>query len=94
MVLSMFVLMLAAITLSEGLRGTGPKKCCFHFNKNSIPQERVVGYMKTSQRCSKPAVLLTTVAGRQMCAKPSATWVKELISHLDTKSKPGDVSNL
>ncbi|XP_044050212.1 monocyte chemotactic protein 1B-like [Siniperca chuatsi] len=92
--LSVFLLMLAVITLSEGLRGPGPKRCCFGFNEKPIPKGRVLGYIKTSQRCSNPAVLLKTVAGRQLCARPSDAWVKELISYLDGKSVPGETSNL
>ncbi|XP_029290090.1 C-C motif chemokine 4-like [Cottoperca gobio] len=95
--LSVFVLMLAAITLSEGLRGVGPKRCCFRFNEKEVPRDRVIGYIRTSQRCSKPAVLLQTVAGRvtrHLCASPSAPWVKNLISYLDTKAIPGEMSSL
>ncbi|KAM6926846.1 monocyte chemotactic protein 1B-like [Lycodopsis pacificus] len=92
--LSVLVLMLAAVTLTEGLRGAGPKRCCFRFNEIEMPSDRVVGYIKTSQRCSKPAVLLKTVAGRHLCARPSAAWVKDLIDHLDAKSVPGEMSNL
>ncbi|XP_078114108.1 monocyte chemotactic protein 1B-like [Sander vitreus] len=92
--LSVVVLMLAAITLSEGVRGVGPKRCCFRFNENEVPKDRVAGYIRTSQRCSNPAILLKTVAGRQLCVRPSATWVKQLISYLDAKSIPGETSNL
>nr|XP_020441352.1 C-C motif chemokine 22 [Monopterus albus] len=90
--LSVFVLMLAVVTLSEGLRGPGPKRCCFRFNETPVPKERVAGYIRTSQRCPNPAVLLNTVARRQLCARPSDAWVKELISYLD--SIPGQASNL
>ncbi|XP_070763895.1 C-C motif chemokine 4-like [Enoplosus armatus] len=92
--LSVFVLMLAAIALTEGLRGPGPKKCCFGFNEKPLPKGRVVGYIRTSQRCVNPAVLLTTVAGRQLCARPSAPWVKELIRNLDASAVPGEASHL
>ncbi|XP_040893418.1 monocyte chemotactic protein 1B-like [Toxotes jaculatrix] len=88
--LSVFVLMLAVIALSEGLRGPGPKTCCQRYNEKPVPKERVVGYAQTSQRCAKPAILLKTVAGRQLCVRPSAVWVKELISYLDTKYTPGE----
>ncbi|KAM8890729.1 monocyte chemotactic protein 1B-like [Spinachia spinachia] len=92
--LSVLVLMLAAATLTEGLRGAGPKKCCFRFNENEVPADSVVSYIKTSQRCSKPAILLKTVARRSLCVRPSATWVKELIGHLDAKSIRGERTNL
>uniref|UniRef100_A0AAT9KIM9 C-C motif chemokine n=1 Tax=Amphiprion clarkii TaxID=80970 RepID=A0AAT9KIM9_AMPCL len=92
--LSMVVLLLVAVALTEGLRGAGPKKCCFRFNEKPIPKDRVVGYVKTSQRCSQSAVLLNTVANRQLCVRPAADWVKELIRYLDAKSIPGNASNL
>ncbi|XP_040019559.2 C-C motif chemokine 4-like [Gasterosteus aculeatus] len=89
--LSVLVLMLAAASLTEGLRGAGPKRCCFRFNENKVPSNNVVGYTKTSQRCSNPAILLQTVTGRKLCVRPSAAWVKELI---DAKFVQGERSNL
>ncbi|KAI3371730.1 hypothetical protein L3Q82_024288 [Scortum barcoo] len=77
-----------------GLRGPGPKKCCFRFHEKQVPNDRVVGYVKTSQRCSNTAVLLETVAGRYLCVRPSVDWVKDLMSYLDTKSVPGKTSNV
>uniref|UniRef100_A0A3P9LXR0 Chemokine interleukin-8-like domain-containing protein n=1 Tax=Oryzias latipes TaxID=8090 RepID=A0A3P9LXR0_ORYLA len=82
--LPVLVLMLAVLALTHGMRGAGPKKCCFRFNETPMEKENVVAYMKTSQRCSRPAVLLKTAAGRQLCVRPSAPWVKEVISYLDT----------
>lgn len=92
--LSVFVLMLAAVTLSEGMRGSGPKKCCFRFHEKPLSKGRVVSYLKTSQQCSISAVMLKTVAGRELCVKPSAPWVKELMSYLNAKPVPGVTSNL
>ncbi|XP_047205900.1 monocyte chemotactic protein 1B-like [Girardinichthys multiradiatus] len=92
--LSVIVLMMAVIALTEGLRGVGPKKCCFKFNDKPVSKERVVGYIKTSQRCPNPAILLNTVAGRQLCVRTSATWVKELINYLETKNVLGANSNM
>ncbi|KAM4573666.1 monocyte chemotactic protein 1B-like [Odontesthes bonariensis] len=92
--LSVLVLMLAVIALTEGLRGAGPRKCCFNFNNKPVDKERVSGYIKTSQRCSNSAILLKTVAGRQLCVRPSAQWVKELITYLDNKAAQGESSTL
>ncbi|XP_044211793.1 C-C motif chemokine 3-like [Thunnus albacares] len=77
-----------------GLRGSGPKKCCFRFNEKPVPKSRVVSYIRTSKQCSIPAVLLKTEAGRQLCVRPSAPWVKELISHLNATLVPWETSNL
>ncbi|CAG5958349.1 unnamed protein product [Menidia menidia] len=92
--LSLLVVMLALVALTEGMRGAGPKKCCFNFNTKVVAKERVAGYIKTSQRCSNPAILLKMVTGRQLCVKPSVQWVKDLITYLDVKAAPGESSTL
>ncbi|XP_072241386.1 monocyte chemotactic protein 1B-like [Leuresthes tenuis] len=94
LVLSVLVLMLAVIALTEGMRGAGPRKCCFNFNNKPVAKDRVSGYVKTSQRCSNAAILLKTVVGRQLCVKPSDQWVKELITYLDNKAAQGESSTL
>ncbi|XP_028287293.1 C-C motif chemokine 4-like [Parambassis ranga] len=92
--LSVFVLLLAAVALTEAVRGIGPKKCCFAFHKNPVKGERVESYIKTSQRCSNPAVLLKMVTGKQLCVRPSDSWVKEIINKLDNRVVPGSESNI
>uniref|UniRef100_A0A4W5MTT5 Chemokine interleukin-8-like domain-containing protein n=1 Tax=Hucho hucho TaxID=62062 RepID=A0A4W5MTT5_9TELE len=97
--LSALVLVLSAITFTEGLRmASGPKKCCFTFADRQIPRGRVVGYTKTSQQCSNPAILVAAVmfktqAGRQVCARSSDRWVKDYINFLDSK-KSGEQTPL
>uniref|UniRef100_A0A8C7RX76 C-C motif chemokine n=1 Tax=Oncorhynchus mykiss TaxID=8022 RepID=A0A8C7RX76_ONCMY len=92
--LSVLVLVLSAITFTEGLRmASGPKKCCFTFADRQIPRGRVVGYTKTSQQCSNPAILFKTRAGRQVCARSSDRWVKDYINFLDSK-KSGEQTPL
>ncbi|CAJ1057061.1 chemokine (C-C motif) ligand 35%2C duplicate 1 [Xyrichtys novacula] len=91
--LSVLVLLVAAIALSEGTRGGGPRRCCFDFIETPVARARVVGYMKTSQRCSNPAILLNRVKGHPLCVRPSAPWVQKLISKLD-KVAPGQTSHL
>lgn len=92
--LSAIVLLMAVIAFTEGLRGAGPKKCCFKFNDKPVSKDRVVSFKKTSQRCSNSAILLNTVVGRQLCVKPSLPWVKDLVSYLETKNTVGANSNL
>ncbi|KAM9854047.1 C-C motif chemokine 18-like [Aulostomus maculatus] len=92
--LSLLALMLVALTLTEGRRGSGPRKCCFIFNEKPIAIERVASYAKVNQQCPTPAVRLTTREGRKMCVRSSATWVKNLIRDLDAKAAPGQSSHL
>ncbi|RVE71386.1 hypothetical protein OJAV_G00051300 [Oryzias javanicus] len=85
--LPVLVLVLATLALTYGMRGAGPKKCCFRFNDTPIQKENVVDYRKTSQRCSRDGVLLKTVTGRQLCVRPSAPWVQEIISYLNAEEQ-------
>ncbi|XP_046889372.1 C-C motif chemokine 3-like [Hypomesus transpacificus] len=78
-------LLMGAITLSQGFRVTAPKKCCFSFI-TSQPKHPVVSFTRTSQHCSTPAVLLKTNTGRQLCARPSDSWVVKTINFLDNKN--------
>nr|XP_057942306.1 chemokine (C-C motif) ligand 35, duplicate 1 [Doryrhamphus excisus] len=82
------------VALTEGLRGRGPEDCCFRFQERAIPKERVLSYVKTRQRCSVPAVRLKTVAGRHVCARASAWWARDLVRHLDSKTRPGNAFGL
>ncbi|XP_054633089.1 C-C motif chemokine 3-like [Dunckerocampus dactyliophorus] len=82
------------VALSEGLRGWGPKDCCFRFQERAVPKGRVLSYVKTRQQCSVPAVRLKTLLGRHVCARFSASWVRDLMKHLDTKTSPGNTSGL
>ncbi|XP_056138187.1 monocyte chemotactic protein 1B-like [Lampris incognitus] len=92
--LSVLVLVLAAIALSEGMRGTGPKRCCFAFTERQIAKKRVISYTNTSQQCTNRAVLLKVRAGYKLCARPSDPWVMDIISYLQAKSTPGQLTKL
>ncbi|XP_062317238.1 C-C motif chemokine 3-like [Osmerus eperlanus] len=83
--LPVLFLLMGAITLSQGLRMNAPRKCCFSFI-NSQPKHPVVSFTRTSQHCSTPAVLLKIKTGRQLCARPSDSWVVKTISFLDNKN--------
>ncbi|XP_069570398.1 C-C motif chemokine 4-like [Brachyistius frenatus] len=92
--LSVVVLLLAAVAMTEALRGAGRKKCCHQFKKTPVPKGLVTGYFKTSQICSKAGIMLKMATGRQLCVRPSDPWVQKLVSYLDAKSTPGKMSNL
>uniref|UniRef100_A0A3Q4I4J8 Chemokine interleukin-8-like domain-containing protein n=1 Tax=Neolamprologus brichardi TaxID=32507 RepID=A0A3Q4I4J8_NEOBR len=55
--LSVVVLMLAVIALTEGMRGAGPKKCCFRFNDQEIslvcPTSYVVKQLRAKGQFNK-----------------------------------------
>lgn len=92
--LTAVVLLLAVIALSEGLRmASGPKKCCFEFTRQ-FPKTRVASYTRTSQQCPIPAVLLNTVKGRQVCARPNESWVMGIVNYLDSRKIVGGNSIL
>ncbi|KAI4891826.1 hypothetical protein NFI96_020925 [Prochilodus magdalenae] len=90
LLLSAVVLMLSAVTLTEGMRyGSAPKSCCFDFVRQPVKLNMVKGYSYTSQQCSKQAVLFSMKKGRQVCAKATDPWVQEHIKVLSSKLTGG-----
>ncbi|KAL7862711.1 hypothetical protein SRHO_G00116950 [Serrasalmus rhombeus] len=87
LLLSAVVVLLSAVTFSEGMRyGSAPKTCCFDFTRQPVKLSLVKAYSFTSQQCSKQAVLFMTRKGRQVCARPTDTWVQEYIKVLNSKT--------
>ncbi|XP_042609602.1 monocyte chemotactic protein 1B-like [Cyprinus carpio] len=84
-ILSAVVVLLCAVSLSEGMR-IGPQRCCFTFSTRPVPIRKVVEYSRTSQQCPKEAVLFKTVKGHYVCANPTDPWVKENIKIIDSRN--------
>nr|AGK84717.1 CC chemokine SCYA115 [Ictalurus punctatus] len=85
--LSAVVVLLSAVTFTEGMRFTGTKNvCCYSFHPCPLKAIMVTSYSQTSPQCTKQAVLFRTRKGKDVCAKPTDAWVKELIKVLDIKS--------
>ncbi|KAL1247352.1 hypothetical protein QQF64_022728 [Cirrhinus molitorella] len=84
-IFSAVVVLVCAVSLSEGLR-IGPQRCCFSYQARAVPIGRVVSYSMTSQQCPKEAVLFKTVKGNYVCANPTDSWVKQHIKILDIKN--------
>ncbi|KAL7885323.1 hypothetical protein AOLI_G00056180 [Acnodon oligacanthus] len=61
-----------------------PVECCYGFQKVKIPFRRIASYRWTSTNCSKKAVIFRTVIGREFCAEPEASWVKEHMMKLQS----------
>lgn len=86
------VLLLAALTLTEAIRGSGPKRCCSRFHTKPVDVDKVKGYVRTSQRCPQPGVILKLIKSKTLCVKPTDQWVKSIIKQVD--ARPGENVNL
>ncbi|XP_036424046.1 monocyte chemotactic protein 1B-like isoform X1 [Colossoma macropomum] len=66
-------------------RGTNiPQKCCSRFIKVRIPLRFIISFSKNNSNCPKEAVIFYTVAGKEWCADPKASWVKDSIMKLNS----------
>ncbi|NXX47321.1 CCL5 protein, partial [Tricholaema leucomelas] len=63
--------------------GADTNVCCFGYITQKLPQSHVKDYFYTSGRCSEPAVVFVTRKNQQVCANPSARWVKEYVNALE-----------
>ncbi|XP_054250294.1 C-C motif chemokine 5-like [Indicator indicator] len=57
--------------------------CCFGYTTRKLPQSHVKDYFYTSSKCSEPAVVFITRKDREVCANPTARWVKEYVNALE-----------
>ncbi|NXB99351.1 CL3L1 protein, partial [Orthonyx spaldingii] len=57
--------------------------CCFTYTSRPIPHRMIHSAYMTSSSCSKPAVVLVTRKGREVCADPSAHWVQKYLELLE-----------
>uniref|UniRef100_A0A672RGM5 Chemokine interleukin-8-like domain-containing protein n=1 Tax=Sinocyclocheilus grahami TaxID=75366 RepID=A0A672RGM5_SINGR len=60
--------------------------CCVVFSNVRIPIKQVVSYFWTSSTCAKHAIVFKTVAGREICVDPEATWVSHHVDKVDKKT--------
>ncbi|XP_027016040.1 monocyte chemotactic protein 1B-like [Tachysurus fulvidraco] len=86
--LSVAVVLLSAVTITEGMRYSSKTNvCCYSYQQRPLRTNMVSSYSQTSPQCSKQAILFKTKRGKDVCANPTDAWVKELIKFMD--SKPG-----
>ncbi|XP_019364173.1 PREDICTED: C-C motif chemokine 4 homolog [Gavialis gangeticus] len=60
-----------------------PTACCFSYVTRQLPRDFVKDYYYTNSMCSRAAVVFTTKKGRQICANPEDSWVKEYVNDLE-----------
>uniref|UniRef100_A0A8C4W924 C-C motif chemokine n=1 Tax=Gopherus evgoodei TaxID=1825980 RepID=A0A8C4W924_9SAUR len=64
-----------------------PVECCFDYVTGAIQLAKLVDFYWTPSECHLQAIVLETVAGRNVCADPSKLWVKRAIRVLQAKRK-------
>uniref|UniRef100_A0A674J6F1 C-C motif chemokine n=1 Tax=Terrapene triunguis TaxID=2587831 RepID=A0A674J6F1_9SAUR len=69
-----------------------PVECCFNYVTGAIQLAKLVDFYWTPRECHLAAVVLETVAGREVCADPSKPWVKRAIRVLEAKRKQTSLS--
>ncbi|XP_027747195.1 C-C motif chemokine 4-like [Empidonax traillii] len=62
-----------------------PTSCCFNYMSRAIPRSLIVSAYWTSNTCPQPAVILVTRKGRMLCTDPRASWVQQLLKHLEVQ---------
>ncbi|KAG8524337.1 C-C motif chemokine 17, partial [Galemys pyrenaicus] len=62
-------------------------ECCLEFNRKPIPLRRLVGWGRTSEECSKMAILLITAQGRVICSDPKDPKTKRALKYLQRAKK-------
>ncbi|NXT85232.1 CCL5 protein, partial [Zapornia atra] len=79
------IILLAALfsQASPAPIGADTTVCCFSYASRRLPQNHVRDYFYTSSKCSQPAVVLITRKGRQVCANPDDSWVKDYVNTLE-----------
>ncbi|NP_001163987.1 C-C motif chemokine 19 precursor [Sus scrofa] len=62
--------------------------CCLSVTQHPIPGNlvRAFRYLLIRDGCRLPAVVFTTLKGRELCAPPGQPWVERIIKRLKRKS--------
>ncbi|XP_004690304.1 PREDICTED: C-C motif chemokine 17 [Condylura cristata] len=89
------MLLLVALLLGVSLQDTQAARapnvglaCCKNFYRKPIPLRRLVGWDRTSEECSKMAIVLITVQGKAICTDPKDPKTKRAIKYLQKVTRP------
>ncbi|NXF09915.1 CL3L1 protein, partial [Smithornis capensis] len=61
-----------------------PTSCCLSYHQKPIPLYLINSTYTTSSSCARPAVVMVTKKGKQLCVDPQAPWVQERLKHFQT----------
>ncbi|XP_070829308.1 C-C motif chemokine 4-like [Chaetodon trifascialis] len=68
---------------------TAPGNCCFNFYTRSIPLKRVSDISKTHRACLKPAFIVQTIKGKQICYNQTFQWALDVYNQLHNTEGSG-----
>uniref|UniRef100_A0AAQ5XX34 Chemokine interleukin-8-like domain-containing protein n=1 Tax=Amphiprion ocellaris TaxID=80972 RepID=A0AAQ5XX34_AMPOC len=63
---------------------TAPGNCCFNFYTRPLPANRVSNVIKTHSSCLRPAFIVQTVRGRQICYSQTFQWALDQYQKINT----------
>ncbi|XP_037607050.1 C-C motif chemokine 4-like isoform X1 [Sebastes umbrosus] len=78
-ILVISTLLFSSLAVQAYQSSFAPDKCCLKFPSFRLRTNNVVSYMYTDNRCSMEGVIFKRKKGSEICADPSALWVKKLI---------------
>ncbi|XP_036131964.1 C-C motif chemokine 17 [Molossus molossus] len=88
MLLLVTLLLGASLQATHAARGTNVgRECCLEYFQGAIPTRRLVAWYRTSEDCSKRAIVFVTVQGKFICMNPDETKVKAAIKYLKNVMK-------
>ncbi|XP_062276830.1 C-C motif chemokine 4-like [Scomber scombrus] len=68
---------------------TSPVNCCFNFAVRGIPVQRVSYITKSHSSCLKPAFIVHTIKGREMCYRQTFQWALNMYNKLHNTEGSG-----
>ncbi|XP_008296205.1 C-C motif chemokine 3-like 1 [Stegastes partitus] len=64
--------------MPAALQATAPGRCCFGFQTRSLPLRLVSGVVRTHSACLKPAFIVRTIRGRDLCYSQTSQWALDV----------------
>ncbi|XP_040894816.1 C-C motif chemokine 4-like [Toxotes jaculatrix] len=59
-----------------------PIRCCYRFSERDLPLKLVSDITKTRRSCARPAFIVHTVRGKQICYSETFPWAVNVYKQL------------